>query len=52
MFSYKVYPKPENFTPSKMVWMVIFFKSDCVNYTKLVCGSRRMWIKNLVVKIG
>ena len=31
MFSYKFYPKPENFTPSWMVWMVTFSKSA---YTK------------------
>ena len=27
MFSYKFYPKPKNFTPSRMVWMVTFSKS-------------------------
>ena len=27
MFSHKFYPNPENFTPSKMVWMVTFCKS-------------------------
>ena len=28
MFSYKFYPNPENFTPSRMVWMVTFSKSE------------------------
>ena len=27
MFGYKIYPNPENFTPSMMVWMVTFSKS-------------------------
>ena len=28
MLSYKFYPNPQNFTPSGMVWMVTFSKSD------------------------
>ena len=27
MVSFKMYPRPENFTPSRMVWMVTFCKS-------------------------
>ena len=27
VFGYKFYPNPENFTPSRMVWMVTFSKS-------------------------
>ena len=27
MFSYQFYPNPDNFTPSRMVWMVTFSKS-------------------------
>ena len=27
MFSYKFYTTPENFTPSRMMWMVKFSKS-------------------------
>ena len=30
MFSYKVYPKHEKFTPSRTVWMVKFCKSAVV----------------------
>ena len=33
MFSNKFYPNPENFTPSRMVWMVTFCKSG------LECGK-------------
>ena len=28
IFSYKLYPNPENFTPSRMVWMVTLCKSE------------------------
>ena len=34
MFSYKFYPNPENCTPCRRVWMVIFCKSD---YTVKPC---------------
>ena len=30
IFRCKFYPNPENFTPSRMVWMVTFFKSGLV----------------------
>ena len=32
MSSYKFYPNPENFTSSRMVWMVTFSKSDARGY--------------------
>ena len=42
MFRYKVNPNPENFTPSRMVWMVTFCKSvispcHCITEQKLMC---------------
>ena len=33
MFSNKFYPNPENLTPSRMVWMMTFCKSDKIMHT-------------------
>ena len=33
MFSFKVYPNPENCTPSRMVWMVTFCRSAVTSET-------------------
>ena len=35
MFGYKFYPNTENFTPSRMVWMVTFCKSATTNSFQL-----------------
>ena len=39
MFGYKFYPNPENLTPSRMVWMVTFFKSE----SKTQQSSKTYW---------
>ena len=38
IFSYKCYQNPENFTPSRMVWMVTFWKSAVQPHAPLPPG--------------
>ena len=49
IFSYKFYPNPEMFAPSRVVWMVTFFKSARYRFKKIphtgdYLTSQSVWI--------
>ena len=46
MFSYKVHPNPENFTPFMMVWMVTFCKSGW-NLAETLQGEKTLSFTNM-----